>query len=238
MTLSATAGDNAAASWTRRRPRELEGAWQELLASAPVVEVRAASPVHADGLMDDAAAAVLDGVVRVFTVTSTGKQLTVRYCRPGDLFGLATAITGTGEPRGEAVTTVVLAVLPAPMLRDLAMRDPQFAWALAHEIAAASVDGVRTLAGLQQRSTLSQVAGHLLAWADTTRDGVTVARANHQQLADATGTAREVVTRALASLREVGIVETRRGAVVITDPPALARVADGDDLQDGKLQVV
>ncbi|HEX6538366.1 MAG TPA: Crp/Fnr family transcriptional regulator [Candidatus Dormibacteraeota bacterium] len=226
MTVLTTAGATAATAWTRRRVREPEALWQELVAAAPVVEVDAACPVPADGLLNDAAAAVLDGVVRVFTVCSAGRQLTVRYCRPGDLFGLATALTGAGVPRAEAVTTVSLAVISTPSMRELALRDAQFAWSLAHEIAAASMDGVRTVAAQQQRSTLSQVAAHLLEWAAMTGKGQSVALVNHQQLADATGTAREVVTRALASLRELGVVETRRGAVVITDPPALTRVAE------------
>jgi CRP/FNR family transcriptional regulator len=231
MTVVTTAGETAALAWTRRRVREPQAAWQELVAGAPVVEARAADPVTGEGDLDEAAAAVLDGVVRVFTVSPGGRQVTVRYCRPGDVFGLASAIAGSGVPTAaEAVTPVVLALLPAPALRELAMRDAQFAWSLAHEVASVSMDGVRSLAGMRQRSTISQVATHLLAWAATTRDGVTVARANHRQLADASGTAREVVTRALASLREGGIVETRRGAVVITDPPALARVAEGDEL--------
>lgn len=231
MTVTTTAGDNAALTWTRRRVREPESAWQGLVAGAPVVEVGAADAVAGAGVFDEAAAAVLDGVVRVFTVSTGGRQLTVRYCRPGDVFGLASAIAGSAVPTSaEAVTPVVLAVLPAPALRDLAMRDAEFAWSLAHEVAAVSMDGVRALADIGQRSTLSKVATHLLEWADTTRDGTTVARANHQQLADATGTAREVVTRALASLRDGGMVETRRGAVVITDPPALARIAEGDEL--------
>lgn len=230
MTVPTTAGDMAATAWTRQRVREPELLWQQLVAGAPVVEVDAASPVPSEGILDDAAAAVLHGVVRVFAVCSAGRQLTVRYCRPGDLFGLASALTGDGVPCAEAVTRVSLAVISTPTLRDLALRDPRFGWSLAHEIASASMDGVRTVTAQQQRSTLSQVAAHLLEWAATTRDGLTVARANHQQLADATGTAREVVTRALASLRELGVVETRRGAVVITDPPALARVAEREEL--------
>jgi hypothetical protein len=80
-----------------------------------------------------------------------------------------------------------------------------------------------------QRSTLSQLATHLLEWALPAPDGTTVVRANHQQLADATGTAREVVPRALASMRDCGLVATRRGAVAILDPNALSRIADGDE---------
>ena len=219
--------ESRAVAWAAQRSREPLAAWEELIADAPTVTVAAASHVPAQGLLDEAAAAVLDGVVRLYSVTSIGRQLTVRYCRFGDLVGLSSAIAGPAGFKAEAVTAVTLAVLPTDALRAAALRDARFGWSLAQEIAVASIQGVRTLTGRQQRSTLSQLATHLLEWAVPAPDGSTVVRANHQQLADATGTAREVVTRALSSLRDCGLVATRRGAVAILDPAALSRIADG-----------
>lgn len=224
--------ESRAVAWAAQRSREPLAAWEELIAGAPKVTVAAARPVPVEGVLDQAAAAVLDGVVRLYSVTSGGRQLTVRYCRFGDLVGLASALAGPAGFKAEAVTAVALAVLPTDALRVAALRDARFGWSLAQEIAAASIQGVRTLAERQQRSTLSQLATHLLEWAVPAPDGTTEVRANHQQLADATGTAREVVTRALSSLRDCGLVATRRGAVAILDPAALSRVADGDDPQD------
>ena len=221
--------ESRALAWAAQRSRQPLGAWEALIAAAPKVTVAAASQVHAQGLLDEAAAAVLDGVVRLYSVTSSERQLTLRYCRFGDLVGLSSALAGPAGFKAEAVTAVLLAVLPTDVLRDAALRDARFGWSLAQEIAAASIQGMRTLAGRQRRSTLSQLATHLLEWAVPSADGTTVVRANHQQLADATGTAREVVTRALSSLRDFGLVGTRRGAVAILDPAALSRIADGDE---------
>ena len=222
-----------ARAWAARRGREPLAAWEELIAAAPIVSVAAGQQVPAEGLLDEAAAAVLDGVVRLYTITAVGRQLTVRYCRFGDLVGLSSAIAGPAAFKAEAVTAVTLAVLPTAALRAAALNDARFGWSLAQEIALASIQGVQTLTGRQQRSTLAQLAAHLIEWGVLAADGTMVARANHQQLADATGTAREVVTRALASLRDSGLVATRRGAVAILDPAGLSRVADGDELQDG-----
>lgn len=226
--------ESRASAWAAQRSREPLAAWEELIAEAPIVKVAAASQVPAEGLLDEAAGAVLDGVVRLYSVTSSGRQLTVRYCRFGDLVGLSSAIAGPAGFKAEAITAVTLAVLPTDALRAAALRDARFGWSLAQEVAKASIQCMRTLAGRQQRSTLSQLATHLLEWALPAPDGTTVARANHQQLADATGTAREVVTRALSSLRDCGLVTTRRGAVAILDPAALSRIADGDEPQEAQ----
>ena len=221
--------ESRALAWAEQRSRQPVAAWRELIADAPTVTVAAANQVPAAGLLDEAAAAVLDGVVRLYSVTSIGRQLTVRYCRFGDLVGLSSAIAGPAGFKAEAVTAVTLAVLPTDALYAAALRDARFGWSLAQEIATASIQGMRTLAGRQQSSTLAQLATHLLEWAVPASEGTTVVRANHQQLADASGTAREVVTRALSSLRDCGLVATRRGAVAILDPAALSRVADGSE---------
>jgi CRP/FNR family transcriptional regulator len=47
-----------------------------------------------------------------------------------------------------------------------------------------------------------------------------------QELADAVGTAREVVVRVLRELRRDGVVRTERGYIVILDP---ARLVPGQE---------
>jgi DNA-binding IscR family transcriptional regulator len=49
---------------------------------------------------------------------------------------------------------------------------------------------------------------------------------NQQELADAAGTVREVVTRVLREMRNAGLVDTVKQGVVLSDPAGLQRVAD------------
>jgi CRP/FNR family transcriptional regulator len=219
-------GDARATAWTDARHREPRHLWQALIAEATRVDVPPCTalcePEH-----EASAFAILDGIVRGFAVTPVGRQLTVRYARAGDLVGLAPALAGVGELCNETVTAAVVAPLPSHRLRALALREPGFGWSLAVELASMTAGAVRKHLIVQGGSTLSQVAIHLLEWMDSP-DEPAVARVSHQQLAEATGTAREVVTRALANLRDAGIVETRRGSVIVLDAAALARVAGGD----------
>lgn len=225
------AGAEAAAAWLAKRPRQPRRVWEELIAGAPYADLPACRELPGPEL-GSAAVAVLDGVVRGYTTTAAGRQLTLRYGRAGDIVGLTAAVGGIEELCVEAVTPVAIAALSARRLRDLALREPEFAWALAQELAAASSATLRIFAAAQGGSTLSQVAVHLLEWTEAD-DGRAVARVSHQQLAEATGTAREVVTRALASLRDAGIVETKRGLIVVSDTGALERVASGDTPFEG-----
>ena len=58
-------------------------------------------------------------------------------------------------------------------------------------------------------------------------NGPFVIRTTQQELADAIGISRESVVRALRVLQESGLVRTRRGSIVVPDPPALREWADG-----------
>lgn len=221
-----TVSAESAARWIEARAREPRLAWEELISGAPYLQLPASSAVPGAEHMGSAVA-LLDGVVRGYTTAAAARQLTMRYGRPGDIVGLTTALGGTDEFYMESVTPVALAVLSPARLHELAIRHPELGWALAQALATASTSTMRLLSAKQTGSTVSQVAVHLLEWSEAS-EGHAVARVSHQQLAEATGTAREVVTRALAGLRDAGVVETRRGVVVVLDTNTLERVARGD----------
>ena len=55
----------------------------------------------------------------------------------------------------------------------------------------------------------------------------TVVSGTQHELANAAGTVREVVASTLQALKRDGIIDVRRGGIVILDPDRLAREADG-----------
>jgi CRP/FNR family transcriptional regulator len=78
-----------------------------------------------------------------------------------------------------------------------------------------------TFASVRQR-----VARQLLDLASTDgqgdgSDGELSVRITQQDLADATGTVREVVVRTLRQLRDAGVVRTERDRIVVLDPVRL-----------------
>jgi CRP/FNR family transcriptional regulator len=82
------------------------------------------------------------------------------------------------------------------------------------------------LAGTVFGSVRQRVARHLLDLAATQqRDQALVARVSQQELADAVGSVREVVTRVLRGMREDGLVRTGPDGIHLLDAAGLHTTA-------------
>jgi CRP/FNR family transcriptional regulator len=119
-------------------------------------------------------------------------------------------------------------VLRASTVREAAARDPVVAQALLEELSERVLSFIAEIpsafASVRQR-----VARHLLDLASERQQGSELTAAiGQQELADAVGTVREVVVRALRDLREEGLLQTGRDGIVLIDPDRLAAEAYGD----------
>jgi CRP/FNR family cyclic AMP-dependent transcriptional regulator len=169
--------------------------------------------------------AILDGVVRMFTWASSGRQVTIRYARPGDLMGLTPLLSGDDTWGSEAVVDSRVAIISYERLRDLSMHNVELAWAIAEEASMMSAEAVHTIIEASYEPMAVRLASHLLELSQQTPDGQTVVRITHKHLAEAVGTAREVVTRVLKRFRESRIVDIGPGSILILDPEELATLA-------------
>jgi CRP/FNR family transcriptional regulator len=172
-------------------------------------------------------AAISAGLVRLFTWTGDGRQVPLRQAPAGDLIGLGALLSGTEILSSEVVTDSTLALLSIGRLRALASVHPELSWALTEHVSCWALESVVTLLGAGFESIKVRVARHLLDHATWGADGQMGVRATHRALADAVGTAREVITRVLRVLRTEGFVDNRPGLVIVTQPEALARIARG-----------
>jgi CRP/FNR family transcriptional regulator, cyclic AMP receptor protein len=176
------------------------------------------------------------GIVRVFIVapardaTHPNHQFTVRYARSGDLIGLVPLLSGSRKWSAEAVVQTTLFVLTIEQVRAAAANHPELPWLLTEHIATWASDAIETIALSGSRSTGASIARHLHEMALTTPKGQLMACVSQQRLADAAGTAREVVTRELSLLRAHGVIATKPGRIEILDEARLQRAATGDAL--------
>jgi CRP-like cAMP-binding protein len=200
--------------------------WNELVAGAPVVCIPAGSVLCRRG-GPPTLAAVATGVVRVFAWAPGGRQLFLRYARPGDLVGLEDLFGDSDLLSAEAVTGTMLAMVSVSHLHALATRHLELSWTLAEQVTALSVASIASLLAAYDAMTV-RIARHLLALAVRTPDNRTVVRITHHGLARATGAVRESVTRILGELRRKGIIDTGTGYVVVLEPDRLVRVAEGE----------
>jgi len=198
----------------------------DLIRSGPVVHYRAGS-VSAPARDAAWAAVVVSGLVRLYLPTGDGRQVTVRYGKPGDLVG--SAITGGrwGGVEIEAVEPSDLLHLDVARLERAARLDPDLSSALVEELTNRLQHAYRVLASTAFGTVRSRVARDLLERAERTNIPLRGAhlRVTQQALADATGSVREVVARALRELRLQGIIGTDQSGITILEVDRLIRAA-------------
>jgi CRP/FNR family cyclic AMP-dependent transcriptional regulator len=167
---------------------------------------------------------VADGLVRVSMTSEEGRQVTVRYARPGDVLGIPVAVAGSAPVSAQAVTDAEVVATRGGVLPRLAQRDPRVGIWMAEELAA-RVDGLlHELAMNTFWPVRRRLGRHLLDLAvDAQRGEELVVRASHQDLADHVGSVREVVARTLAALRAEGLIRTdSQHGIRLLDPHALS----------------
>ena len=172
---------------------------------------------------------VVRGLVRVFLSSSGGRQVTVRYARPGDVLGIAVLVGGPTNTSVQMVEPSSVFRIGARTLTAAALRDPRVSWAIAEVLNRRLYDVLEQTAVNAFGSVRQRIATHLLDLASDGQrpHGRLEAHVSQQELADAAGSVREVVARALRDLRAAGIVATAADSVVILDPARLYAESGG-----------
>jgi len=167
---------------------------------------------------------VLRGRVRLSRTAPDGREQVLAMVGAGENFNAVPLFDDRPNlTTARAMSAVRCLLLPGDALITLLRRHPDLALAALREMAGQ----LRSLAVLVEdlafRSVRERLARELLREA---REGA--AELTHQELAERTGTVREIAGRALRQLAQEGLVRLERGRVVVLDPAGLARVGDGE----------
>lgn len=224
------AGERLRAAVEASHLRTLPAAVLEgLLAGARPVTAEAGSVIRWEGDTEAHFDLVLAGLTRVFFSAPDGRTLTVRYVRPGGLLGAVSLFPpGFVLPATiQAVTAAELLRLAPATVRRAADTDVRVARVLVDELAERVLTFIPEIPGSAFTTVRQRVARHLLDLA-AERPGSDrlVAEVGQQELADAVGTVREVVVRALRQLRQAGLIRTGRSGVELLAPEGLAAEVD------------
>lgn len=223
MVVKAGGFDRAAqdaidAGFLSRLPPE---AATRLLDEAVRLDIPAGSVIYRDE-EDPRVIVVVAGLLRMFMRAADGRQVTVRYARPGNVFGLALMIGGPAPFNMQAVTDASVVALHLDTLRALLRDNVDVARAIASELTDQLYEALDEVAGNAFLSVRQRICRHLLDLATDRQEGHRlVAHISQQELADAVASVRTVVSRTLQEMCREGLIETSRDEIIVLDPSRL-----------------
>jgi CRP-like cAMP-binding protein len=195
----------------------------ELAAACRVRTLPRQAILVADGSVPTCAYILTRGHLTRSLVTSEGRRTLLNDTRPVTAFACTSAIDGSphlGIVEAAAPSEVLF--VPAAKLTDLLRRDPAFALAMTQKLARSSVHQTQTLLELMYPVPV-RVARYLARAVGVDGHGeLSVTKAT---LAASLGIAPETLSRALAALREDGLVDVAGRDVRVLDRKRLAAFA-------------
>lgn len=182
---------------------------------------------HADGLLF---ILVIEGLVRVYCVSPQGRQVTTRYGTPGQVIGLPFVLAP--HLKEECADLAVQAASPCRVLhlsvrtfQRVAEYDVRNMWFLFKELADSMVMVDRSLTKNIFQPIRARVARHMFDLSEK-RGGDRIVTASQQDIADAVGSVREVISRIAVQFRDEGLIRRERNAYVLLDCERLRMLAE------------
>jgi|SRR5690625_1303206 len=174
---------------------------------------------------------LLDGRLKVVQVTPDGEQVIVRHVNPGDIFGMAKAMSRQKYPATTIAVQESLALAwPAAAWDVLISRSPQFAASAIQTVGQRLQDAHSRIRELSTEEVEQRVARALLRLiqqsGDQTDDGIEINfPITRQEIAELTGTTLHTVSRLLSAWKNEGIVKSGRRRITVCDVDKLSKLA-------------
>lgn len=183
--------------------------------------IPAGRDVFVEGDRVDSIALLIRGVVRVYKIGETGRQITLYRFGDGQSC-ILTANAILSQKTFPAVATVEreaeAAMVPAQAFRDWVRRHEPWREYVFDLLSARLASVMETVDEVVFRRMDARVAAFLAERADA----INPIPVTHQEIAAELGSSREVVSRLLEDLAERGLVRISRGQVDVLDQDALA----------------
>ena len=211
-----------------------EQCFELIAAGKPVIAEDGQALIEAGYSCDDVVL-VGKGAIRIYVAGENGREVTLYYVRPGEScpVNLSAAVMGIGAFADATATGALEALaIPASEFRRLSTTNRGLMDYVFSATALRFGEVIALVREITTRRVDHRLAEYLLRNFETSGTEPPVVEATQQTIALELGTAREVVSRRLRELHEVGAVELQRGRIVLRDRLALHRVMHeqgGDD---------
>lgn len=178
------------------------------------------------------AVAVQAGRLKVWCTSAEGHETVLAFRGPGDLVGELALFDGASRSATvSAVEPARVLLITADRFGELLHEHPDIGAMLLRVLAGRLRDADRKRIEFGAYDTAGRVARRLVELADDHGAPGTAASVritlplSQTELAGWTGSSREAVARALALLRQRGLITTDRRAIVVVDLPSLRALA-------------
>lgn len=175
-----------------------------------------------------------EGRVRLYHLSSDGKALTTAVLDPGTIFGeMAMLGQQLHQSYAEAMSPCLLCLMSREDVKSMLLSDLRVATRIAEILGQRLIEAEQRLSDFAFKSLPQRLANRLLQLARPPKtrlfrpaSGLPEVRFTHEALAEMIGTYRETATRILGEFRAEGLIELKRGCIVLLDEAGLRALAN------------
>lgn len=207
---------------------ELPAAVQEAIAEAATPRhFDAGQVIYLEGEPATALYILEKGWVKATRMSPDGREQAMMFLKPGEIFGDVAVFTDTSYPGTVVALEAVEAwTIEKSIILRLVAQYPELALAVIRRMGERVLYYVELVEDLSLRSVEARLANTLLKHTETIDGRLVVPRRNwttFDEMATRLGTVRDVLSRALRSLEEEGLLHVEKHEIVILDPTGLAK---------------
>jgi CRP-like cAMP-binding protein len=206
-------------------------AMSRLAETVQIAEIRRRQVIYLPGDPGKTVYFVNGGRVKISKVTRDGKELTLAYRGPGELFGeIALIEGGPREEMAEAMENALLTEMERGDFERLIQTQPLLGLRLARLLTQRRRDIENKIENLVFKDVNSKLAELLIRLAaefgvDDARGTLVALKITHQEMANLIGSTRETVSLTLSQFKRKGLIRTDGRKVIIADREGLKALA-------------
>lgn len=208
-----------------------QDAISQLLSHVEMREVRRRQVLFLPGDPGQSVFFLNGGRVKISKVTRDGRELTLAYRVPGEIFG--ELCLGDGRPRedmAEAMDTALVTEVNRQYFEKLVDKHHRLAFELMRVSNARRAEVENKVARLIFRDVNSKLADLLLSLGreygvENARGTLVAIKITHQEMANLIGSTRETVSLTLSQFRKQGFIAMDGRKVIVADFDGLAAIA-------------
>jgi CRP-like cAMP-binding protein len=172
---------------------------------------------------------LLSGGVRVYKASADGREYTMHFIRPGQMFAEAAIFRGTEFPANcAALETSEVAFFPKDRFLDLIRNSPQISLKMIGGMAGFVREFNRMVEDLSLKDVPARLAAFLLDEYRTRQGTAIHLDIPKAELARKLGTVSETLSRNLRRLQDLGMIRVEGKNIEILDSMHLQSVAEGE----------